>query len=54
MAMDHFLDWLDTGLTGLRHAWGWASVTVVLATLAVVGITRIARHYGDQDFQRRG
>jgi len=46
MAMDQFLDWLDTGLFALRHAWGWAGVTLLLATATVAGIAAVARHYG--------
>ena len=47
--MDQFLDWLDTGLIGLRHAWGWAGVTMILATVTVVGIAAVARRYGRHD-----
>ena len=52
--MDHLLDWLDTGLLGLQHAWGWASVTVVLATVTVIGIAAIARRYGHPDSPQHG
>jgi hypothetical protein len=52
--MDPFLDWLDTGLVGLRHAWGWAGVTLTLATLTIVGIAAVARRYGHPDSPRHG
>ena len=52
--MDHFLDWVDTGLAGLRHAWGWAGVTLILATVTVIGMAAVARRYGQQDSPRHG